>query len=504
MNTPFQIIGFSSTDFVPGFVGQVTYGAGPLSAGDQTITLLLVGNKTSAGSMTANQDVSACFSETEADALVGPGSEQARQAYAALQIPGVQIWLAPVSDPGGTAASIIITLATTATSAGVFDYYIGGRLVSLPVALGDTATVAGALLADLINANTRLPCTAADTTGAVTLTMKQTGPRGNDVFVRQVQTGKPGAMTSTLSTGTAVTGVGMKFASGATADDLTTVATNTFAGWYNRVGLAARDATQLGVWETSMDSKAGPLEGRPQHTVCASNAALATVQSLTQTTLNNARFQMLWLLNGENDPAEVGATMAAIRCVTEQGDPGASYDDVVLPGVAPQFLSSNIPQRSTLVAALQTGVTPLTSTKTEVKVVRSITTRCLNGANPDYRTLDTGYAYVPDFIRYDIGLQWNSVFRVANPVVDDDIDPALGDRPSGVATPKRWNQFVYARLKEHERGDTVASNIPQIIDVELNLPASVFEADPANRIMSAIPCKPSRRQHQIGVTVLQL
>lgn len=505
--TAFAIVGFSSTDFVPGFVGQTVFGAGQLSASDVPIKLHLIGNKTSAGTRTANQDTDPVFSETEAETFWGPGAELTRMAAGALLIPGVQIYGSAVSDPGGTAATMTIAIATNATGdGGTFVYFIGGVRVEVPYASGETAiTTIADRVASRINTNTKLPCTAANSSGTVTLTMKQTGPRGNDIIVRQDISGAPAASgtTSTLGGGSAVSGLGRKFGSGATADDLTTVATNTFPGWYQRVALAARDATQLGVWETSMDSKAGPLEGRPQHTVASVNGTLAAAQSLSQTTLNNPRFQLLWMLNGETDPAVVGATFAALRAVTEQGDPGASYDGAVLPGVAPHTRDVDKPQRATKVSALQTGVTPITTEDSSAKIVRSITTKCLNGSDPDYRTLDTGTAYVPDFIRYDTGLLWTTEYVVSNPLVADDAAPEQPERKSGFATPKRWNQRLFQRLKEHEAGTTVPSGIPQIIDVDLNQPASVFDKT-AKRIMSAVRVVPSPRQHQIGVSVLQL
>jgi len=49
----------------------------------------------------------------------------------------------------------------------------------------------------------------------------------------------------------------------------------------------------------------------------------------------------------------------------------------------------------------------------------------------------------------------------------------------------------------------VPSGLGQIIDVDLNPPASTYDTV-AKRIMSAIPVVPSPKQHQIGVSVLQL
>lgn len=505
MNAPYEIVGFTTDDFVPGFVSDVIFGAAGLSAASATLKLLIVANSTSAGDATPGVEVQ-IFSPSEADARAGAGSEGARMCRAALKIPGVAIWFCAVADPAGTAASMTVTFANNADSAGEILYWINGVRIAIEIDSGDTPTVTAGKLVSAINALPNLPCTAANVAGVVTATMKQTGPRGNDCIVRQDTTNGPSAQTSTLA-GTAVTGLGVKFAGGATADDLTTAATNTYPSWYARVALAARDATQLGVWESSMDAKAGPFEQRPQHTVCAVNGSLSAAQSLSQTTLNNARFQLLWMLNSETDPAELAAFFAALRAVTEQSDPNHSYSGEEVSVAAPHTLSADSPQRSTQVAALKTGVTPLKTENGVVSVVRSITTRCLSGSNPDYNTLDTGTAYVPDFVRYALGLRWFE-FKKVNPDVADDPAPEEPPRASGVATPTSWNAAMFQLLKELEGapGVPLYSGLArgQIVDVDLpaNKPSTRYDRA-AKRLMSACPVVPAPKNEQVGVTVLQ-
>jgi hypothetical protein len=218
--------------------------------------------------------------------------------------------------------------------------------------------------------------------------------------------------------------------------------------------------------------------------------------------MNDAYFQLLWMLEGESGPCELAALVAALRCVTEAGDPNADYDDVVLPGVAPARFSGLIPQRSTKVAALQTGLTPIDTVNGEAKIVRSITTKCLDGTAPDYRTLDTGQAVVPNRIRLALAIRWKQ-YKKLNPVVADDPAPEQKARRSGIATPSGWNVEIEHELREWERGDAVTSGLPQIIDVELNPPASGWRKE--NKcIMSKVPVVPAPRHHQVGVSVQQL
>ena len=502
--SPVTIIGFASTDFVPGFVGETVLGAGPASASSIPFKLLLVGNKLATGSAVANVDTNQIYSETDARNFWGPGSELHRMARAALRIPGVVIFGSPVLESVGAAATMTITYATNATSAGTFTYWIDGERIDVAVALGDTPTIMGATLVSVIAGKDFLPVTAANAAGTVTLTRKQKGPRGNFGEVYQdATTAPPGGTTSTLATtGASVTGGGKRFGGGTTIDDVTAVSTNTFPAWFQRVALAQNDSANLAVWKTNTGNKAGPLEGRPEHVVVASNDTLANTQSLSQSTLNDGRFSMLWMLEAESHPAELAAVVAAIRVVTESADPGSDYDDAVLPGIAPSRYPAQIPQRSTKTAALQTGVTPIYTVNGQALVSRSITTRCLNGASPDYRCIDTGQSSVADFIRIDLSFVWQN-WNNSNPVLADDPAPEQGDRPSGVGTPARWNGVMTKRLKQFERGEAVTSGIPQIIDVDLN-PCSSGWDSVAKRIMSLCPVAVAPRNHQIGVSVRQL
>jgi phage tail sheath gpL-like len=286
---------------------------------------------------------------------------------------------------------------------------------------------------------------------------------------------------------------------------VTTVATNTFPAWFQRVGLAHNDSANLAAWLTSQNNKAGPLEGRPEYTVVGSSDTLSATQSLTQTTLNNGRFQMVWMLESESHPSEIAAFVAALRTATEVADPGAAYDDVVLTGIAPHRSSATAssPQRATKTAALQTGVTPVYTSNGQALLTRSITTRCLNGSAPDYRVLDTGWASVTDYIRVDLGTVVWPEYKASNPVSADDPAPEQGDRAPGVGTPKIWNGRVYQRLKKFERGEIVSSGIPQIIDVDLNPPVTGWD-NTAKRNMTLCPVVPAPRTHQVGVSLRQM
>ena len=170
--------------------------------------------------------------------------------------------------------------------------------------------------------------------------------------------------------------------------------------------------------------------------------------------------------------------------------------------MAPQSQKQDWPSYAQKVAALNSGVTPVyTSADGYAKIVRAIVTRCLNGAVPDYRVLDVGDAVVPDFVRRDVGLDWQTSFRVANP--RNAPDPADTSRPlpSGVGTPATWNSAVEAKLRKYERGEGFAA--PIITNVDGNKPSSSWD-DVGKRIMTAIPVAAMPNTHQIGISVRQV
>jgi phage tail sheath gpL-like len=81
-----------------------------------------------------------------------------------------------LDDAGAaTKATGTIVFSGTATAAGTLAFMIGGRKIRVAVASGDAATGIGDDLVTAITADTRLPVTAANVTGTVTLTAKNGG-----------------------------------------------------------------------------------------------------------------------------------------------------------------------------------------------------------------------------------------------------------------------------------------------------------------------------------------
>jgi phage tail sheath gpL-like len=379
-----SILGFSSTAKVPAFYGETKFAAGAISAGDIPLRLLLVGTKTSAGSATADQDIVQVFSQTDADAYFGPGSELGIMCAGALQTAGVQIWAAPTAEAGGAAAATAtITITGTWTAVGTFLYRIDGVLVTGQIAATDTISNVADSIVAAVNGNTHLPCTAAKGSGpgyVVTLTRKSKGARGNQGILFQDISQLPSGLSSAIAGGSSVTGPGVHFGSGSGLDDVTNVLALLAPDQYDRIAIAQNGSANLALWKTALNTQAGPTIGILQHVVWATNGSLSAHIALAQTTCNEPRMEGLWQLNGETIPSFTAASFAALRTATEQNDPDASYDDVVIPGVAPQSQKADWPVYGTLVSALDNSTTPIATNRTGgAYIVRAITTYSLSG-----------------------------------------------------------------------------------------------------------------------------
>lgn len=506
-----QIVGLSDNMKVPGFFGETVYNAGPITAGDIPLVLCLVGLMGSSGSATPNQDILDIGSESDADDYFGPGTELATMCYGALQIPGVKIKAAPVADPGTpTAASATITISGSWTTSGTFTYRIDGVVVTGTVLSTHTISTLADAIVNAINGNGRVSVTAAKGSGpayVITLTRKTTGARGNQGALYQDTSLLPSGCSSAIAGGTSMTGSGVHFSSGAGNDSVSTVLTLLSADQYDRLAFAENDATNAALIETWLNTQAGPLIGYTMHAVIAVGGSLSSATSLAQSTLNAERAQCLWYLDSETFPPVIAATFASYRTFVEQNDPDAAYDGYILPGVRPQASTSAWPSISTLISALDNSVTPIATNATGgAYVVRSITTYSLDtSGNPDYRTLDTSDAVVPDYVRNVLRLYWLTEFKAANPRVGPDPASTQKSPPSGVATPLLWNRNVLKILKGFEQGlkwPTTSSftNGAILANVDNNPPYTEYNPV-AKRLMSVVPVEAAPNQHQIGVSV---
>lgn len=446
--------GISPSYKVPRYLAKIVFAAGAVSAGSQRLRCLVVGMKTASGTLTADGAPQKCTGDDEATTLGGARAQVTLMAYKALQVPSVELWMAAVSEPAaGTAATCTVLLAGTPGN-GMLRFRIAGVAIYVNTSASQTIDDIGTALAAAFNAKTKHPANATYDTGTdtLTLTIANKGAGGRDWTLVFDPTDKPSTLTVTVTGSSTIDSKRTKFgaaASGAGAEDVTTLLTKLTTGRYARIAVGHNDATNAALWETHVNTKAAPASLNLEHLVFGHNGTLTNAQSLAQTTLNAFRGQVFHVRNSENHPAELAAAKAAIRSVTEQTSPVPDYDGLLLSMLAPQAEETDCLTDAEQDTALNNGVTPGITVNGEVRCVRSITTYCLNGSAQDERCLDIGDAVMTDYACLDLKSMYETEFRPANPLVGP--DPAEGEDlpPSGVAYPKLWSSKAAERLQTY-------------------------------------------------------
>lgn len=491
------IAGFSSSYKVPKAVRETKYGQGKVSIGGNQVILTITGNKTTAGTATPDQDIVPIFDEDGADLALGVGSEAAVQCYAALAIEGVVLEAAPVAEAsGGTAATLTVTITGTWTSTGTAVLYLFGKAIQFTVAGSGTVTDAAVALVAAINGVPRFFCTAANSSGVVTVTVRSKGVRGNEYIGRKDLAAAPTGFAMAITGGTALTNGMVPFTGGAGADDVTTVLGLLSTSTHDYQAWAQNDATNAGLIKSALISEAGPLAGHLSHAIFAKARTQSTSVSFAQSTLNAYRCTIVHFENCEAPPCFIAAQVAAVRSTLVSGNPNTRYNGIVLPSIPAQSQKSDIPTDPELNAMLNSGVMPLTTIGTDVKIVRAIQSHSLNGSAPDYRTLDWGDADVPDRMSKEYAAQWD-VF--SGPGVNEYVgpDPDPGEEPSGegVATPALWKAEIVSINK-------LAESKNWLQDVDANPPLVEFDSG-GNRLMCAVPVIVRKQNHSVGISVRQ-
>ncbi len=156
--------------------------------------VLILGQKTSAGSATSGTLVENILNDGSEDALFGEDSQIAATIRAYKRVNQVVRVDAISLDDDGSGVDRVLdfTLLGTATTAGTATLTVGSDVdhkLTVPVAVGDTSEdIADALVA-AVTADTKAPFSAANTLGAVTLTAINAGAVANDLGVEVILSG---------------------------------------------------------------------------------------------------------------------------------------------------------------------------------------------------------------------------------------------------------------------------------------------------------------------------
>lgn len=447
------LVGLSAQFPNPGNFLQLDFAQGPSGGFGGVRPILLMGNKTTAGSATNDTVIYGpdtpvtCQNETDVINLFGSGSQLHRMFLKASKVnPGATYYFLAISPSSGAAATATMTIASTATSNGTHRFWCVDEFVDTSITIGDTPTVIAGNIVASINNKTRWPVTATNSVGVVTVTAKNLGPEGNWIRVQALIL-QP---TSQITTTTTLTANG--FMSGGTTADVNTTALTTIVGSrYYHIALNDSDATNIGRAVTQANSQAAALTGIRQRVFAGGMDTLSNSITIA-TSLNAPRSEFIWGPALDYTPCELAAYHAALYHLMEQGSPYgvAKKNFSNFPNdVQSQALwtlkpgrngVAGAPTSAQITSALNNGLTPLTMLNApgggQAQLVKRITTRSLNGAVQDYRVRDAHKVSIPDFWCDD----WQSILAnqfggkdlLADPVPGGKAPPATATTPGAI------------------------------------------------------------------------
>lgn len=422
----------------PGQYTEIQFAKGELLGDPGTPSVLFIGRKTSAGSVTADTQVVQLTSHQDAIDYFGARSNTARGMRRFADVcKGALCYGIAAAESGGTAATIAITIAGgNPSGAGAISLTVCGETITVPFASGDAFdTVVAEALNTAINAQSNWPCTATRLAGVVTLLYASKGTDGNMMRVR-------GSITAGV--GTTVTVASEVPVNGATDETLTNVLTTILASDYDFIvplfnWSAAGSDARTAALKTQVVAQALPSTGIRQQVILAHGGTAAdavTFTALTAGCANHPRFQVWHMRDPEWEPCEIAAHMAAVRYNKEKGtSPWYNYDgygkdtanDIMnIPAPYAHGDWSTAANFTTLIAG---GVSPLGVTASgRVYVVQSCT------CSTDVRVRDTNKVSVPDKFADDLAVryasQWSAASLQDDPTNDNDQPPANSLTPS--------------------------------------------------------------------------
>ena len=97
--------GISPSFKVPRYLAKILLAAGAVSSASQRLKCLLVGKKTTAGSIVPDGPPVRVTDVDRLDVLAGAGSRLALMGYAALTVPSIELWIAAVRERGASTAA---------------------------------------------------------------------------------------------------------------------------------------------------------------------------------------------------------------------------------------------------------------------------------------------------------------------------------------------------------------------------------------------------------------
>ncbi len=417
---------------------------------------LLIGQKTASGTLVANVPVIA-QSTTDARTAAGPGSILAGMIRSYRENdPSGEMWVLPLADdPAGVAAVQTLTFTGTTTASGTLALYVGGRLVSIPLATGQTAAQVASTVAAVLSAILELAVTATAAAAIVTLTAKNAGACGNDLDVRVNYLGASGGEATPAGLTVAIASV----TPGATNPSLTTALANLQDTSFDFIVCSLTDAASMAAIAALLsDTAPGRWSYATQvygHCFIAARGTAGQLASLA-TGLNNQHVSCIGYADSPTPPWRWAAALAGAAAVSLRLDPGVPLQYLTLVGVLAPPLASrfNLPIRNNtlLYAGVTTWTADPSNTVTLENVITTYVTNAAGQADDSYLEVETLFLlmYLLRTLRGVVTMKFGRVKLAADGVR---LSPG-----SNVVTPSTIRAEIIAAYREMEADGMVQSS----------------------------------------------
>jgi phage tail sheath gpL-like len=344
--------------------------------------MLIIGQKTSAGSATANT-LHKVTSVEDVIELAGRGSMLHRQAVAAFASNKMtEKWIGVLADDaGGVAAVRTITVTGPATAAGTIALYLGGRRVSVAVASGDVQNDIATAIEAALDADLDLPVTASVATNVVTITFRHKGVVGNSYDIRD-----------SYRDGEALpAGVSLAYAStvtGTTNPALTSLIAAMGDSWFQILTHPYTDATSLSAIEAELADRFGSMRMIDGLAITSASGSHGTLTTLGDG--RNSPHSVILAQPGENPltpPMEFAAEAAGIVARYGAADPARPFQTLPMTHALPPAEADLFTLEERNLQLYDGVATSRVGAGGVVQLDRVITTYQENGAGAD----DTAY-----------------------------------------------------------------------------------------------------------------
>lgn len=384
--TPGQYVEFDNSKAIGGLVNMPQ-------------RILMIAPMLAAGLAAANVPVQISNSADGINKL-GRGSFGAAMVAALFAVTNdIETWLLPVADSGaGVQATGSIVVTGSPSAAGTLALYVAGNQVQVAVSAIDTPTTIAAAIAAAINANADLPVTATSAVGTVTVTSRHKGSLGNDIDLRlnyyPLSESTPAGIAVAI---TAMTG-------GSGDPSIATALSNIGATQYNTIIMAFNDATNLGLIETELDTRWGPMYQNDGHCHMGLRGTVGTINTFLST--RNNPHTTFWTLEtgGEPMPLWVKAAMGgAIAAYYLAIDPARPLQTLAMPGLLPASAEKRFTRAERNNILSYGGATTIVDAGGNVIVERAVTAYTQNSygiVDPSYRDVETMYTL--SLLRYQV------------------------------------------------------------------------------------------------------